>query len=132
MADPSLALQDAIIAALKVAPAVCGGRIYDRPKAGAAFPYVTIGEGSTENADNSCWDASLCTVEVHVWSTKPGFPEAKDIAAEIRARLKTEFVLSGFVVSVALHTNTDFVREPDGLMSHAFMEFSYRIEHAFA
>lgn len=55
------ALQKAIFAALNAAPALAGGRIYDRVAAPSAFPYIKIGAANILDDGNSCddgWDAS--------------------------------------------------------------------------
>lgn len=129
MSDPTLAIQGAILAALKVAPAVAEGRIYDQVPGKPTFPYVTIGGGDTVGDDNSCFDASEVNVSVHVWSRAVGFPECKTLAALIRPRLKTEFTLTGFTVSSAEYVTTRYFRDPDGLTSHAVVEFRYLVDH---
>lgn len=129
MSDPALAIQKAIVAALKEAPAVAGGRVYDRVPDVATFPYVSVGEGESIGDDNECWDASEVTATVHVWSRAVGFPEAKQIAATVRERLTQEFTITGFQVTVAEHVISRFLRDPDGLTSHVAMEFRYLVDH---
>lgn len=129
MADPSLLLQGAIVSALKAAPAVAAGRIYDRVPESASFPYVTVGEGDTVGDDNSCADASECNVQAHVWSRAVGKVEAKQIAALVRARLKSKFTLAGFQVTVVEYVTTRYLDDPDGITTHAVCEFRYLIDH---
>lgn len=129
MSDPTLAVQGAIVAALKAAPAIASGRVYDHVPEAATFPYVNVGEGDTVGDDNGCWDASEVNVSVHVWSRAIGFPEAKEIAAEVRRRCRTEFILAGFTVTSAEHVTTRFLRDPDGLTSHAVVELRYLVDH---
>ena len=119
------------LAALKAAPAVCDGRIYDSVPADAVFPYATLGGGDTVGDDNACFDASEVNVSIHVWSRAVGFPECKAIAALVRARCRVEFDLSedGFTVVNAEHVTTRFLRDPDGLTSHAAVEFTYLVDH---
>lgn len=129
MSDPTLPLQAAIVTALKASPAVADGRIYDRIPTDPVFPYVTVGEGDTVGDDNSCFDSSEVNVSVHVWSRAVGFPEAKGIVALVRERLRTEFTISGFLVVNAEYVTTRYLRDPDGLTSHAVVEFRYLIDH---
>lgn len=129
MADPTLLLQGAIVSALKAAPAVAGGRIYDRVPPDPVFPYVTVGEGDTVGDDNSCADASECNVQMHCWSRAVGMPEVKGIAALVRARCKAHFTLSGFQVTVVEYLTTRYLHDPDGLTEHAVVEFRYQIDH---
>lgn len=129
MSDPSLEIQRAIVAALKVATAVAGGRIYDRIPDNPTFPYVQVGDGETVGDDNPCFDASEVNVQAHVWSRAVGYPEAKAIAAVVRTRLTQEFTITGFKVTEAEHVVTRYLRDPDGLTSHAVVEMRYLVDH---
>lgn len=137
MSDPAFEIQKAVFAALAAAPAVAGGRIYDRVPRSPTFPYVTIGDGDTVGDDTDCYDSSEVTVTVHVWSREPdngsglqpGFPESKIIAGLVRSRLKQEFVLTGFSVVNAQHLVTRNFRDPDGVTSHAVIEMRYLVDH---
>ncbi|EJW12735.1 gene transfer agent-like protein [Rhodovulum sp. PH10] len=127
--DPSLALQGAIVAALKATPAVAGGRVLDDVPLEAEFPHLQVGEGETVGDDTECLVSSEVTMQVHVWSRAVGFPEARRIAGEVRARCTTAFALEGFTVVLAEHLQTRFLRDPDGLTSHAVVEFRYLVDH---
>lgn len=129
MTDPTLAIQAAIVAALKTATAVAGGRVYDSVPAEPTFPYVTVGDGDTVGDDNSCFESSEVNIPVHIWSRAVGFPEAKAIAALVRARCKVEFTISGFKVVNAEYVTARYLRDPDGLTSHAVVEFRYLVDH---
>jgi hypothetical protein len=129
MADPALVLQGAILSALKASPAVAAGRVYDRVPENPVFPYVTIGDGDSVGDDNDCWDATEFTAQVHVWSRAVGYPEVKGLASDVRSRLTTEFSVSGFKVTNAQHLITRFMRDPDGLTSHAVVELRYLVDH---
>jgi hypothetical protein len=138
MADPSLALQAAIVTALKTAPAVAGGRVYDRipgttdlrePK--PIFPFLHVGEGDTIGDDNPCFDSTECNVSVHVWSNAVGMPELKELAGLVRARLKTVSTVTGFRVTNADYIITRYMNDPDSTLTHAVVEFRYLIDHEY-
>lgn len=133
MSDPSLALQAAQFSALRASgalPTVVGGRVHDRVPDNPAFPYVNVGEGQVLGEDTEdCGDGSEVFSRVHAWSREPGFPQVKAIAAAIRATLKTPLTLAGFTVSVTEYVQTQYLRDPDGLTSHAVVEFRYLITH---
>lgn len=131
MSDPSLALQAAVFAALNSAPAVAGGRIYDRVPPSPVFPYVSFGEGDTVGDDNECFASSEATVTVHVWSRALGLPEVKGIAATVRDRLSIALAVTGFRVTNGEHVITRFLRDPDGITSHAVVECRYLIDHDY-
>lgn len=133
MSDPSLALQEKIVALLKThAPlaAEVGARVYDEPPTAPQFPYVTVGDGDVLGDDTEdCGDGSEVTLQVDAWSRGPGYPEVKRIAAAIRAALKTAPVLTGFEVSVVEFVRAAFLRDPDGMTRHAALQFRYLITH---
>lgn len=131
MSDPSLALQGAVVAALK-AKGVAGGRIHQDVPADPDFPYVTLGEGDSVGDDNACFDSSDVAVPIHVWSRAKGFQEAKSIAAAIRDALKTPFAFDDFNNPVAEYRSTRTFRDPDGKTKHAVVEFRYLIDHAYS
>ncbi len=127
MASPSLEIQGAIVARLKATAAVTalvGTRIYDLVPAGATFPYITLGEGDETSDDVDCIDGFEISLDIDVWSRKPGFPEAKQIANEIRLALKEPPLAIGDNALVYFnHRQTRTFRDPDGLTSHAVLTF---------
>ncbi|EJL57966.1 hypothetical protein PMI09_00671 [Rhizobium sp. CF122] len=135
MTSPSLELQGAIVARLRTAAALAdlvGARVYDAvppeseriSKTGAAWPYVTVGEGDETSDDVDCVDGFEISLDVDVWSRATGFPQAKQISDEIRRALKSpELVLPQNVLVYFRHRQTRFLRDPDGLTSHAVMTF---------
>lgn len=127
MASPSLELQGAIVARLKTSSDVTasiGGRVYDAVPTNAVFPYVTVGEGEETSEDVDCIDGFEISLDIDVWSRAVGFPEAKRIAQEIRASLKSsDLSLTENALVFFRHRQTRFMRDPDGLTSHAVMTF---------
>jgi hypothetical protein len=133
MSDPSAVLQSAIIAALKADATLSGfiaGRVYDPVPSGFVFPYVTVGDGQVVGDDNECADGSEVFFQCHAWSRTPGYSEVKKIAAAIRSALRSAtLTLTGFDVGLAEFTQTQFLKDPDGLTSHAVVEFRFLITH---
>jgi hypothetical protein len=78
------ALQTAIYAALNGA---IGAAVYDEVPAGAAMPFVTIGEGTERPWDTMTDRGSEETLQIYVWSRAKGFREINTIAAAINAVL---------------------------------------------
>jgi hypothetical protein len=128
MADPSLAVQGAVVSALKTA-GIADGRVYDIVPPSPTFPYVSLGPGDTVGDDNSCFAASEVTVQVDIWSRAVGWPEAKAIAAAVRAALTVELTLTGFRNVVGEFVLSRFLDDPDGSTRHAAMQFRYLIDH---
>lgn len=131
--DPSLSLQAAVIAALKNDSGfttLVGQRLYDRPPENPTFPYVVYGEDHVIQADfddcNIGWEVFT---PLHVWSRKVGQPEVKRIGGSIHDVLHlNELNVSGFRLVLIEHHDTRYLRDPDGLTSHAVVEFRSLID----
>jgi len=114
-------LQKAIHDALKAAPAVANGNVYDRVPPNAAFPYVKIGQEQVVDDGNSCDSGWEVFAEVHIWSRAPGFPESKQIAAQVCQRLLSITIISGLTLIAVEVEDTLFRSDPDGLTSHGIV-----------
>lgn len=132
MTSPLLELTGAIVPRLKsYAPltGIVGARIYDIAPADAAFPYVTLGAAHEIQDDAECIDAVSIMFRIDAWSRSPGFPEVMRIAHAVRGALhRHEFTLSDNAFVEMQHRRTDRLRDPDGLTSHAVIEFGAIIE----
>lgn len=131
MADPSLALQGAIVAALKSGTPVAGGRVYDRvPGPPPTFPYVSVGNWQVVGDNNDCFNASEVFAVMDVWSRAVGKPEARQIAATVRDRMIQPLSLPGFqITEIDPNTSIIDVGDPDGLTTHLRVEVRYLIDH---
>ena len=87
MTEPSLALQGAIVAALKASAALgalIGDRVFDRVPAGAVKPYIRIGDDQVIPDPAECFERSAeVFATLDVFSSAVGKPEAKRIAGAI-------------------------------------------------
>lgn len=138
--SPSLELQGVIVARLKSTPAVTAfvkTRVYDAvppeqkriDQTGAAWPYITLGEGDETGNDADCIDGFELTFDIDVWSRGVGFPEAKQIADAVRAALKSpELTLQINALAEFQHRQTRIFRDPDGQTSHAVLTYQAFIE----
>lgn len=131
MADASLALQDALVAALRAgAMPELGARVYDRVPDDALFPYVTVGDDQV-NADHAeCLEGSVeIATNVHVWSRGVGKVEAKQIAGWIVSTLNyAALALAGYRLVLIEHETTHHLSDPDGLTSHSVVTFRALID----
>lgn len=127
MASADLELQGAIVARLKAdtsLDALVGGRIYDQPRADAPYPQVTIGEADTLRNDAECISGEDVYVTLHAWSRAVGYPEAKTVVGAVVASLhNAELSLPTFDALAMEHRQTRVFRDPDGITSHAVIEF---------
>lgn len=127
MSDPSLEIQGAIVTALKATgalPPVVGGRVYDAVPAGAAFPYITLGDGQVLPDKADCISGAEVILQIDVWSRSTGYPEVKTIAKAVIAKLDDQpLSVAGQDVLVFEHEATRYLRDPDGLTRHAAITF---------
>ena len=131
MADPSLALQGAINTRLRAQVPAVGNRVLDHVKSDVAFPYIELGEFQTVDDGAQCHDGVEVYATIHVWSrpkdgvTAPGQVEAKTIAGTVRGALHEAELNLGAAwqfLEIA-HQDTRYLKDPDGLTSHAVLTF---------
>jgi hypothetical protein len=136
MASPSLELQGAIIAALKgTSPAIAADRIYDHVPRGtngaitASFPFVAFANWQEVTDDVLCIPGAEVFVTIDVWSRGVGMVEAHRIAAEVKAALHdAELSLTDNALVLIEHETTRTFRDPDGITSHAVLDFRAFVE----
>ena len=127
MADSSLDLQKAIVAALKASgelAALVGTRIYDQPPANAVKPYVSLGPEDWIEADGVGILAYAGAVQIDAWSIASGKPEAKRIANAVQNALhQAPLVLDTAQLVLLAHRVTRYFTEGDGITKHAALDF---------
>lgn len=137
MAEPSLAIQAAVVATLlndsgvtSLGTPPIGTRIYDRVPPGALFPYITYGlDQVNEDDSGDCGNAWEVFVPLHIWSRAVGQPEMKNISGAIRTLLHNNLMpVTGFNLVIFEHRTTNYLGDPDGLTQHARLDFRALIE----
>jgi hypothetical protein len=125
-------LQVAIVSALKAAPALCDGRVFDNPPHGAAFPYLTIGDDQVVDDGNSCGEGWQVYADIHVWSRPAAKSklEMKDLAAAVVTRLLALDGVAGFAVTVAALETARSFRDPDGITEHGVVTMRFLLDPA--
>jgi hypothetical protein len=83
-ADSAWPLQKAVFDALAAAPAIQAllgnpARIYDAVPAGAAFPYLAIGEATAADWSNKSFSGTESRLTLHAFSRERGAKQAKAI-----------------------------------------------------
>lgn len=106
-----------------------GTGVYDIPPADAQLPYVTIGDDDIHQEDVSCKNAFRVFFQVDGWSEYGGYKEVKDIAqAAYDALHEYPLTIVGYRVISVNHVKTNYLREPDGILSHSVSDFVAYIE----
>jgi hypothetical protein len=131
VSDPSLALQGALVTLLKDAGGIgVGARVYDTVPNNVTFPYVTVGDDQIVGDDDDCEELSQAFCTIHVWSRAMGWPEAKGIAGNIRARLRSPSLsISGFAVDDVKFDQSQYLEDPDGITRHVVIDYRFLITH---
>ncbi|WP_295708035.1 DUF3168 domain-containing protein [uncultured Brevundimonas sp.] len=142
MSDPSLALQNAIEAALRssadlvAAMGLAQVRLYTlSPPDDAPFPYIVIGEDQIVDDETECAASSEAFTTVHVWSrveddVSASRAQAKAIAALVRATLNAPLPLVGFVTTEWRFETARHLTDPDQRTAHSVVEHRYLIDPA--
>lgn len=132
MTSPTLELQGAIVSRLKSYPAVTalvGNRVYDSVPADAEFPYISIGPSDEITEDADCIRGFDISMQIDVWSREPGHPQARRIADAVqRALHEQDLALTDNALVYFRHRQTRFLRDPDGLTTHAAITFEAFVE----
>lgn len=132
MNDPSAALQAAIKTKLLANAdfsGFFGTKIFDRVPPSAVTPYAAFGPGQTLEDDADCVEGFEVFQQIDVWSMEPGYQQAKEGAGVIRKAIhRQDLTLDGFVLVEIMFRNIRYLRDPDGLTSHAVIDLRALLE----
>lgn len=130
MAAPDLALQKALVAAIKAAVTGAGSRVHDRAPQSVQFPWVQVDCNQIVPDGAECLDGLSVYADVHVWSRADGTVEGRTIAEAIRQVLDDAALTldSPYALVSIRHQLTRVLRDPDGLTTHAVLNFEAMIE----
>lgn len=130
-----LAFQKALRARLVATPAVTAlvpaASILDRNERPNPDPSIVIGEGvSVDDGATIGRTRTRIVADLHIWKREPSTAGSKAIAGAIRAAIKSGRLAldSGFHCVDAYVSRTRFLRDPDGLTSHAVVTVEAVIE----
>lgn len=112
MADPTFAVQFAIMGLIRTSITEIGQRVHDYVPQTSAFPYISVSVPSSVPIDEECWDRSEVMLQIDVWSNTPSSTEVKSIAPKVRDLLhETDISAAGFVVDRARVDGIFYSRE---------------------
>jgi len=126
MSDISLAVTDAIIAALKADAGVRAflgdpARVYDDVPSDVLFPFVKVEIGSIQADLADDYEGYEILPKIDVWSRAVGSVEAKQIAAAIFGALRPGVALdSNRMLSLTRYID-NFETDGDGITKHAIL-----------
>lgn len=131
---PEIALQTALRARLVGTPAVVAlvpvTAILDRNELPAPDPSIIMGEGqSVDEGDAIARNRTRVFMDIHCWKKEPSTAGVKAISGAIRTALKARLALpTGFHCVDANVSSARYLRDPDGLTSHAVVTVSALVE----
>ncbi|KAB2748044.1 DUF3168 domain-containing protein [Brucella anthropi] len=132
MASLSNSLQVAVynrLLAFTALTEIVGSGVYDMPPLEAAYPYVTLGEEDIFQDDVTCKKSHRVYFQVDGWSDHRGYKEVKDIAQAVQDALhEYPLEVASYRLISLTHIKTNFIRQPDGLLSHSVSDFLAYIE----
>lgn len=123
-------VQKAIFDALKTAPPIAGGNIFDDVPTSDPFPRVTIGNEQVVDDGNTCEDGWEVFSQVDIWSRAVGYPEAKTIQAALVPRILGITSISDHELIAVELERADSLRDPDGKTRHIALTFRFLINPA--
>lgn len=132
VADASLPLQKAIVAALKGSAelaAIVGTRVYDKVPADAKKPYVSLGPEQVMPDLADEYEGAHDRFQVDGWSAERGRVEAKAIGAAIHAALHdAALTVDGHRLVNLQIEQTRYLVDADGITQHAVLIFTATTE----
>jgi len=126
-----LALRNRLLSSGPIVLLVPANNILDRNARPAPDPSIIIGEGqSVDDGDTIGRTRLTVYLDLHVWKREEGLSGAKTIASAIRYALNAERLVlaDGFHCVDARVANSRFMRDPDGLTSHAVVSIVALVE----
>jgi len=127
----SVALQRALVARLRAAAPLAGGRVYDRAPQDVAFPHVEIGAIEQSDEGGACVEPLTLTATLHVWSRAVGAVECRRLAGQIRAALRDwtpDLATEGWSAAPLTIEQVRDMADPDGLTTHGVVTVTALID----
>lgn len=102
-------------------------QIYDEPPAGAAFPFITLGDDELHDHGTRDTDGFTGFFKLEIWSqNERGRSTIKLISDAIYAALhRNLFSVTGFNMIVCRFSEMPASDTPDGISWHTSMKFSF-------
>ncbi len=122
-------MQEEIQAALFEQLSTLGYPVWDHVPQASEFPYIVIGDDTSNqwDTDDSVGSDSTCTI--HVWSRNRGRKEVKEIMRVIYEKLhRAEFpIIGGDLIECQAEFQESFM-DADGLTRHGVIRFRLTVD----
>ena len=108
---------------------IVDGRVFDSVPLKAEYPYISLGPMTSDTTLADCLELDNISVQIDVWSRDVSSEEMRELANAVRwALTKTDLALEKHGLVLFNHENTRELRDPDGLTSHAAVNFDVIVE----
>lgn len=128
-------LQKAIIQALSDdadVKDIVDGRVFDSVPLKAEYPYISLGPMTSDTTLADCLELDNISIQIDVWSRDVSSAEMRELANAVRQALtKSDLALEKNGLVLFNHENTRELRDPDGLTSHAAVNFDVIVERFY-
>jgi hypothetical protein len=104
--------------------------VFDAHPQPQAFPYITIGDGYSNDFLAFERMGEEIFFNVHVWSRYKGFKEGLEIAADVNRLLAQKHVdVGSFGEIPCFFDSSETLRDVDGITRHIILRFRFLIQH---
>ncbi|WP_295879113.1 DUF3168 domain-containing protein [uncultured Bartonella sp.] len=108
---------------------IVDGRVFDSVPLKAEYPYISLGPMTSDTTLADCLEIDNISVQIDVWSCDVSSVEMRELANAVRRALtKSDLTLEKNGLVLFNHENTRELRDPDGLTSHAAVNFDVIVE----
>ena len=108
---------------------IVDGRVFDSVPLKAEYPYISLGPMTSDTTLADCLELDNISIQIDVWSRDVSSAEMRELANAVRQALtKSDLALEKNGLVLFNHENTRELRDPDGLTSHAAVNFDVIVE----
>ena len=108
---------------------IVDGRVFDSVSSEAEYPYISLGPMTSDTTLADCLELDNISIQIDVWSREVSSEEMRELAHAVRQALtKSDLILEKNGLVLFNHENTRELRDPDGLTSHAAVNFDVIVE----
>ncbi|MBN4046380.1 DUF3168 domain-containing protein [bacterium AH-315-P15] len=99
-------------------------RLYDDVPADGAFPFVTFGDGVSQDWSTKDSLGAIHTITLHAWSRYEGHKEAQQILEALEAALQdATLTITGHTLVNIRFVSSQIIHDPDGATTHGVIRF---------
>ncbi|WLT07825.1 DUF3168 domain-containing protein [Bartonella apihabitans] len=103
---------------------IVDGRVFDSVSSKAEYPYISLGPMTSDTTLADCLELDNISIQIDVWSRDVSSAEMRELANAVRRALtKSDLILEKNGLVLFNHESTRELRDPDGLTSHAAVNF---------